>query len=89
MEFLIITTSIIAITIFIAWIADANIKYIIKVVFWIIVVMVFFKIISSGLKKHEQNECTAWLKQKENIGDIWYASEWQKEMCKIVSNIEL
>jgi len=88
MGILIITTIIISLITLIAWIADMNVKYILKVIFWIILAIVFFKIISLGIKQHEQNECTALLKQKENIGEIWFSADWQKKMCSTF-NIEL
>ena len=41
----------------------------------------FFKVIESGIAKAEKLECEKLLKQAESVGDIWFASDWQYNMC--------
>jgi len=64
-------------------------KKIIYTLMAITFIIIGLKILDTGIRKHEIAECMQWQKQKESIGDIWYATKWQETQCLEVANIDL
>ena len=56
-----------------------------KKIIYILIAIAFialgFKVLEVGIKKQEIIECRQWQAQKENIGDIWFSTDWQEAMC--------